>query len=97
LPNRSSMLLARQFLAAGPSPSQQLANRELARRVRNALARLTETDREILLMRNVEELPYEEIGCLLDLSAAAARKRYGRARLRLQEILSDEGLLESPP
>jgi RNA polymerase sigma-70 factor (ECF subfamily) len=96
LPQRSSMLLARHFLAAGPSPSQQLANQEIARRVRDALSQLAETDREILLMRNVEELPYEEIGCLVDLSAAAARKRYGRALLRLQKILSDEGLLEPP-
>jgi len=94
-PDRSSMLLARRLLARGPSPSQQLAQREVARRVRLALAQLSETDREILLMRNVEETPYEEIGCLLDLSAAAARKRYGRALLRLQKILSDEGLLES--
>jgi RNA polymerase sigma-70 factor (ECF subfamily) len=97
LPDRSSMLLARRLLAAGPSPSQQLADREIARRVREALAQLSETDREILLMRNVEELPYEEVGCLLDLSAAAARKRYGRALLRLQKILVDKGLLEPPP
>jgi DNA-directed RNA polymerase specialized sigma24 family protein len=61
----------------------------------DALGRLSETDREILLMRNIEELPYEEIGCLLDLSAAAARKRYGRALLRWQKILFEEGLLES--
>jgi len=97
LPERSSMLLARHLLSGGPSPSQHLARREVARRVREALAQLSETDREILLMRNVEELPYEEIGCLLDLSAAAARKRYGRALLRLQKTLLDEGLLEQSP
>jgi RNA polymerase sigma-70 factor (ECF subfamily) len=97
LPDRSSLLLARPFLAAGPSPSQQLARKELARRVRQAMGQLSETDREILLMRHIEELPYEEIGCLLDLSASAARKRYGRALLRWQQILTDEGLLESSP
>jgi RNA polymerase sigma-70 factor (ECF subfamily) len=97
LPDRSSLLLARPFLAAGTSPSQQLARKELARRVRQAMGQLSETDREILLMRNIEELPYEEIGCLLDLSASAARKRYGRALLRWQQILTDEGLLESSP
>jgi len=56
---------------------------------------MVETDREILLMRTVEELPYQEIGCLLDIAPAAARKRYGRALLRLQKLLFDEGLLES--
>lgn len=97
LPDRSSLALARQFLAGGPSPSRQLAERELSRRVRQAMGRLSHVDREILLMRNIEELPYEEIGCLLELEPAAARKRYGRALLRLRKLLADEGLLESQP
>jgi RNA polymerase sigma-70 factor, ECF subfamily len=52
-------------------------------------------DREVLLMRHAEELSYEEIGCLLEIQPAAARKRYGRALLRLRKVLSDHGLLES--
>jgi RNA polymerase sigma-70 factor (ECF subfamily) len=96
LPDRSSLLLVRQLLAGGPSPAEQLAAAEVARRVRRALQGLDETDREILLMRNVEELAYEEVGYLLDITAAAARKRYGRALIRLQKALADDGLLESP-
>jgi RNA polymerase sigma-70 factor, ECF subfamily len=96
-PDRSSLLLARQFLAAGPSPSQQLAEEEVARRVRAALDRLDEVDREVLLMRNLEGLSYQEVGCLLDVEPAAARKRYGRALLRLRRLLFDEGLLEERP
>jgi DNA-directed RNA polymerase specialized sigma24 family protein len=41
----------------------------------------------------VEDLPYDEIACLLDIEAAAARKRYGRALLRLREILVEHGLV----
>jgi len=67
--------------------------RELVHRVREVLAELSETDREVLLMRNVDDLPYQEIGCILDLDPAAARKRYGRALLRLRERLLDAGLL----
>ncbi|SRR5579884_2102162 len=96
LPDRSSLLLVRQLLARGPSPAEQLAAAEVARRVRRALQGLDETDREILLMRNVEELAYEEVGYLLDITAAAARKRYGRALIRLQKALAEDGLLESP-
>ena len=40
LPERSSLLLARQFQASGPTPSQQLDGRELARQVRQAMGRL---------------------------------------------------------
>ena len=52
------------------------------------------TDREILLMRHMEGLNYAEIACLLSIEAGAARKRYGRALLRLRKVLKDHGLLE---
>jgi RNA polymerase sigma-70 factor, ECF subfamily len=94
MPERSSLLLVRQFLDPGPSPSARLAAREKAERIGQAVAKLAEADREILLMRHVEQLPYEEIACLLDIERAAARKRYGRALIRLQRLLSDFGLLE---
>jgi RNA polymerase sigma-70 factor (ECF subfamily) len=94
-PERSSLLLARPLIAGGPSPSQQLAAREFAGRVSRAVAELAEADREVLLMRHAEELSYEEMACLLEIQPAAARKRYGRALLRLRKVLSDHGLLES--
>jgi len=93
-PDRSSLFLARPLLSGGPSPSHQVAAREFADRVGNAVAQLGDADREVLLMRHAEELPYEEIACLLEIEPAAARKRYGRALLRLQNILTEHGLLE---
>jgi DNA-directed RNA polymerase specialized sigma24 family protein len=45
-------------------------------------------------MRHGEALSYEEIAVLLETTPAAARKRYGRALIRLQKALSDNGLLE---
>jgi DNA-directed RNA polymerase specialized sigma24 family protein len=45
-------------------------------------------------MRHGEELPFEEIAQLLDFEPAAARKRFGRALLRLQQALADQGVLE---
>ena len=94
LPDRSSLLLARPLLAAGPSPSQRLQDREVAERVSRAVAQLTEADREVLLMRHGEGLPFEEIGCVLEIEPSAARKRFGRALMRLQKALSEQGLLE---
>jgi RNA polymerase sigma-70 factor (ECF subfamily) len=97
LPDRSSLLLARNLLAGAPSPAEKLAAEEVARRVRRVLQELGGTDREILLMRNVEELSYDEVGYLLEINPSAARKRYGRALIRLQKALADDGLLESHP
>jgi len=93
-PERSSLLLAQSLLAGGPSPSRVLQAKELAERVRRAVAELAEADREILLLRDADELPYEEIACLLEIEPAAARKRYGRALIRLQKILTERGIVE---
>jgi RNA polymerase sigma-70 factor (ECF subfamily) len=93
LPERSSLLVARPLVHGGPSPSQQAEAREFAERVGRAVAGLSEADREILLMRHAEELPYDEIACLLEIEPAAARKRYGRALIRLQKALAAHGLL----
>jgi RNA polymerase sigma-70 factor (ECF subfamily) len=94
LPDRSSLLVAGPLVENGPSPSQEAEAREFAERVRRAVAGLAEADREILLMRHAETLSYEEIACLLTVEPAAARKRYGRALIRLQKVLAEHGLLE---
>jgi RNA polymerase sigma-70 factor, ECF subfamily len=95
LPDASSGALARQLVASGSTPSQQLNREELARKVRGAVARLADADREIILMRTFEALSFEEIAGLLNVEATAARKRHGRALLRLHKVLTDEGLTES--
>jgi RNA polymerase sigma-70 factor (ECF subfamily) len=93
-PDRSSLLLARPLLDSLPSPSKLLQAKELAERVSRAVAELSEADREILLLRDANGLPYEEIAYLLEIEPAAARKRYGRALIRLQKVLTDHGILE---
>jgi RNA polymerase sigma-70 factor, ECF subfamily len=95
LPQESSLLLAEQLLAAGPTPSQQVAKHELSRRLRSALSELPSAQREVLLMRNFEGLSYQEVAYILDIDAAAARKRYGRALLQLRHRLLEGGLRES--
>jgi len=93
LPDRSSLLLVRPLLRNGSTPSQRLEARELAERVAQAVGELSESDHEVLLLRHAEGLSFEEIACLLEVEPAAARKRFGRALIRLQQRLSDQGLL----
>jgi RNA polymerase sigma-70 factor (ECF subfamily) len=95
-PDQSSQLLARQLLAPGATPIQQLDRAEREQRVSQAVARLAEIDREVLLLRNYEGLSYEEVGFLLDIDPATARKRHGRALLRLHTLLGDSGQAEAP-
>ncbi|MFO0840989.1 MAG: sigma-70 family RNA polymerase sigma factor [Gemmataceae bacterium] len=93
-PDESSLLLARPLLARGPSPSEEAQAHELSARLSQAVLRLSDQDREVLLMRHADDLPFDEIAYLLDIEPAAARKRFGRALIRLQSVLTDEGLLE---
>jgi RNA polymerase sigma-70 factor (ECF subfamily) len=86
---------ARAIAPAGPTPSQQAAARDAASRLHAALTRLPEPDRALLNMRVFEGLSYEEAGSRLGIDPVAARKRYGRALLRLRTLLFAEGLTES--
>jgi RNA polymerase sigma-70 factor (ECF subfamily) len=95
LPEESSLVLARQLLAGGSTPSERLDHRELARRLRQAVAQLPEADREVVMMRHFEGLSNREVACLLGIDPAAASKRHGRAMLRLHRILFEGGLTES--
>ena len=95
LPDASALAFARELLAAGSSPSQQLSQKEVAERIQQALATLAEADHEVLVLRNFEGLAYEEIGYLLGIEAAAARKRHGRALLRLHKALFGGGTTEA--
>ncbi len=54
--------------------------------VAEAIAVLSMADREVLMMRHLEYLGYDDIASLLDISPAAARQRYARAILRLQKL-----------
>ena len=90
LDDGSSMQLAKQLVAAQDAPWERIAREDLARRVRQALARLSEQDREVLLLRHIEGLDNQEIGYLLDLLPKTVSKRHGRALLRLHVELTTD-------
>ncbi len=56
--------------------------------LRDAVGRLDRVDREILLLREFEELSYAEIAELLKLPLNTVRSRLFRARMALRELLA---------
>jgi RNA polymerase sigma-70 factor (ECF subfamily) len=70
------------------SPSGQAAQREQAQAVEEAMRRLPEEYRQVLLLRYQDEQPFEEIGRRLGRTANAARKLWLRAVERLQHELN---------
>lgn len=95
LPDQSSLQLAQQAIGTAPTPSQVLIRDEFADRVREAIARLSGADRDVLIMRHFEGLSNQEVAETLQLEPAAASKRYGRALLRLRTHLLERGVGES--
>jgi RNA polymerase sigma-70 factor (ECF subfamily) len=96
LPDQSAAALADRLMASGTSPSRRMIRDELRRRVQDALARLAERDREILVMRHLEEMSAAEIGSILGISEGAVRVRVLRSRTRLRALLDVGGSEESP-
>jgi RNA polymerase sigma-70 factor (ECF subfamily) len=72
------------------SPSAGLRRRESGERVRAALGRLAERDREVLTLRYLEGLSTVEAAGVLGVSEGAVKVRLLRAMRRLRDLL-DEG------
>ncbi len=85
----SSWALAQSLCT--PRPSTLLQRQELIAQTHEVMQLLSESDREILLLRHVEDLTNVEVAELLGLSIDAASKRYGRAILRLRSKLNATG------
>jgi RNA polymerase sigma-70 factor (ECF subfamily) len=62
--------------------------------VREAIRQLPDEFREIIVLREYEELSYQEIATLLDCPAGTVMSRLGRARSKLRSLLS--GTLRTP-
>jgi RNA polymerase sigma-70 factor (ECF subfamily) len=74
--------------APDPSPSSLVAAQEQDAVLRQALERLPEEYHRVVMWRNYDRLPFDEIGRRLDRSAEAARKLWVRAVEQLQQGLS---------
>ena len=90
LPEDSAGDLAERLAARGSSPSERLRHSEQRQRVQQALARLGAADREVLVLRYLEDLNTAEIAAVLELTESAVKMRQLRALQRLRDLLDDE-------
>jgi RNA polymerase sigma-70 factor (ECF subfamily) len=89
LSEESALELAARLLARGSSPSDRLQQQELRNQLRAALDRLPERDREVLVLRHLEQLPVDEIAAILGITTGAVYTRHLRALERLRTLLGD--------
>jgi RNA polymerase sigma-70 factor, ECF subfamily len=90
LPDESAMQLAHRLIAVGTSPSRRLIRDELRQRVRAALETASPRDREILVIRHLEEMSAAEIAATLGITERAAKARHTRALERLRSMLGED-------
>jgi RNA polymerase sigma-70 factor (ECF subfamily) len=87
-PAASSAAIAAHLLGRDTRPSEALMRAERKLRLQEALNTMDVLDREIIVLRNFEQLTNQECARVLGLTESAANKRYIRALRRLKEILS---------
>jgi len=71
-----------------PNPEQIATNRELAAALTHAIDRLEPSQREVLVLRDVEGLSAPEVGKILGMSIDAVKSRLHRARVAIREELA---------
>jgi RNA polymerase sigma-70 factor, ECF subfamily len=72
-----------------PSPADAAEERERLRCIEAALSKLDPHAHAVILLRDVEDHPYEEIARQLQLGLSAVKMRIHRARLRMQELFRE--------
>lgn len=78
---------------SGPSPQETAEGSELRSAVAAGLSQLSEGHRQVLVLREIQGLSYEEIASVLELDIGTVKSRISRARSSLRKILLENGNL----
>ncbi len=70
------------------SPFRNLLNKEFSAKIEECMAELSPLQREVLLLRELEDLPYEEIAEITETSVGVVKGRLFRARRTLAKELT---------
>jgi RNA polymerase sigma-70 factor (ECF subfamily) len=73
----------------GESPSQLLLRKERELQVADALTRLAPDYREVIILRNLQRLPFDEVARQMERTRPAAQMLWMRAIQKLQEMLAE--------
>ncbi len=77
--------------SGGPTPEDHLISSTRQRLVHKALQMLSEINREIIVLKDIQGLPLEEISGMLDLPLGTVKSRSSRARIELAKAVTDLG------
>ena len=75
-----------------PTPGTCLLRSERRRGLASALERMDEADREVLGLRYLDQLAFDEIAAILEIGLSATKMRHLRALERLRVLLDQLGV-----
>ena len=86
----NDLTLAEVFPAELETPEDATVTQEFVNRVSECMEKLSPRHREILILRNVKNLSYEEISEILGISVGTVKSRIARARESLRDKMGGE-------
>ena len=72
-----------------PGTDQEIQSEITSKIIRKAIEGLPEKFKEVINMRDIDQLSYEEISCIVEVPIGTVKSRINRARLQLQLELKD--------
>jgi RNA polymerase sigma-70 factor (ECF subfamily) len=89
LPDGSVRDLVERIAGSGTSPSRRLIREELRAGVRQALDAMAAPDREVLVLRYLEQLSFDDVSAVLGIGVGAVKMRHLRALARLRGLMGE--------
>ncbi len=86
----SDLPLSEVFAAELETPDDVTVTQEFVDRIAKCMEKLGAKHREILILRNVKNLSYEEIASILQISVGTVKSRIARARESLRAKMGDD-------
>ena len=71
--------------------SEEYLTVNFEKKIQNALVQLPDDFKTIIILRDIQELSYDEISKIVELPLGTVKSRINRGRLKLQKLLKKKG------
>ena len=90
LTDDGSLTLENVMPCADENPAESAVTQEFVDRVSECMQGLNDKHKEVLILRNVKNLTYDEIAQQLEISVGTVKSRIARARENLRGLMGDD-------
>ena len=83
----------REFIivSSDVDPSEDLSSQDFEKNIQLALAELPDDFKTIIILRDIQELSYDEISKIVEVPLGTVKSRINRGRVKLQQLLKKKG------